>query len=90
MIHPWPKVSLSLRLGNEEFRGIKNRCRDIGDLRVSEFIRAAMLQVLNTPELFHSSSMEVRLAEFHHRLDRLQTRLEEIARTARPVAVEIQ
>lgn len=68
---------ISVRVGEEEFRELKERCAEAGTANVSEFIRAAMLHALLNPEEISSVSLQMRLTRLAHRLDSLEERLRE-------------
>jgi hypothetical protein len=71
---------LSIRLSDDEYHDIKDRCRDAGDLTVSEFVRAAMIGALESSAPVSSGSVEVRLSQLYRRLERVERQLEAVAR----------
>ena len=71
---------ISLRLSDHEYRELKNRCAVTGDINVSEFVRAATLHALASPELIAPPSyLEVQVATLLNRLNKLEQRIAETA-----------
>ena len=71
---------ISLRLSDQEYRELKNRCEAAGDVNVSEFVRAATLHALASPELTAPPSyLEVQVATLLNRLNKLEQRIAETA-----------
>ena len=67
---------ISIRLSDQEYRALKNHCVVIGDLKVSEFIRAAMMHALASPELGAPPTyLELQVATLFDRLEKLDQRL---------------
>ena len=71
---------ISLRLSDQEYRELKDRCAVTGDINVSEFVRAATLHALALPELIALPSyLEVQFATLLNRLNKLEQRIAETA-----------
>lgn len=70
--------SISVRISDHEYREIKERCNDTGDLSVSEFIRAAMVRALGSADAGVDSMLETRLAQVRRRLHSLETRMNDL------------
>jgi hypothetical protein len=67
---------ISIRLSDQEYRALKNHCAVIADLKVSEFIRAAMMHALASPEVGAPPTyLELQVATLFDRLERLDQRL---------------
>jgi hypothetical protein len=66
---------ISIRLSDQEYRALKNHCVVIGDLKVSEFVRAAMMRALASPEVGAPPTyLELKVATLFDRLERLDQR----------------
>lgn len=71
---------ISLRLSDQEYRELKDRCAVTGDINVSEFVRTATLHALASPELIAPPSyLEVQVATLLNRLNKLEQRIAETA-----------
>lgn len=67
---------ISIRLSDQEYRELKNRCIVTGDLKVSAFIRDAMLRALASPELLAPTTyLELQVATLVNRLEKLEQRI---------------
>lgn len=67
---------ISIRLSDQEYRALKNHCVVIGDRKVSEFVRAAMMHALALPEFGAPPTyLEMQVATLFERLNRLDQRL---------------
>lgn len=71
--------TISVRLSEDEYRKIRQKCSHVGDLTLSEFARAAMIDALGSTEQ-SATSFEMRLAQVRRRLDRLEARVETMSR----------
>ncbi len=71
---------ISLRLSDQEYRQLKHHCSVVGDLKVSEFVRAATMHALASPELSAPPTyLEMQVITLFNRLEKLEQR---IVRTA--------
>lgn len=67
---------ISLRVSDQEYQELKRRCVGLGDFNVSEFIRAAMVNALNSADLGSPPTyLELKVATLFSRLERLEQRL---------------
>ena len=67
---------ISLRLSDQEYQELKNRCAVTGDINVSEFVRAATLNALASPKLIPPPTyLEIQVATLFNRLDKLEKKL---------------
>jgi hypothetical protein len=74
--HSTKSKIISIRLSDMEYRELKNRCLSVGDFSVSEFVRAAMVHALGSPELSAPSTyLELKLASLSGRMEKLEQRL---------------
>jgi hypothetical protein len=67
---------ISIRLSSQEYRELKSRCIECGDFNVSEFVRAATMHALSSPELSNPPTyLELKVASLFSRLERLEQRV---------------
>ncbi len=71
---------ISIRISNEEYREIKARCGDYGDLNVSEFVRVAMMCALAEPNRGSPVPLlELKVASLCSRIEKLERQLADVA-----------
>ena len=74
---------ISIRISDQEYREIKARCTDFGDLNVSEFVRAAMMCALASSNSDSPPSfLDLKVASLYNRMEKLERKLEEVAAQA--------
>lgn len=67
---------ISLRLSDYEYRAVKHHCVVLGGLQISEFVRAAMMHALASPESsVPPTHRDLALAALYGRLEQLEQRL---------------
>lgn len=67
---------ISLRLSDQEYRELKDRCAVTGDVSVSEFVRAATLRALASSEsVAPPTYLEMQVATLLYRLNKLEQKI---------------
>jgi hypothetical protein len=67
---------ISIRLSDQEYRALKNHCLASGDLKASEFVRAALMHALASPEFGAPPTyLELQIATLFERLAKLDQKL---------------
>jgi hypothetical protein len=64
---------ISLRLSEEEYRGLSTHCRTHGARNISEFARLALQRIV--AESDGRDDVDARLSELDHRLHRLESQV---------------
>jgi hypothetical protein len=71
---------ISIRLSDAEYQGIKSYCCGTGTLNVSEFVRAAVIRALASPEVVSNAvCVEREIVVLHKRLDEFDRRVDQLA-----------